>query len=147
MLARLVAAFTAGELTVYLAGLRQRVLLYALAAIFALCGIGFLVGAGYIATERRIGSFYASIRFGVRFLALAILTFLVMKIVSGVRARRAAQRRGAEARTLATTAALALVPALLSRSPLLVLTPLAAILGYAIYRENSGPDEDSDGRD
>jgi hypothetical protein len=138
MLARLVAAVTAGEFTVYLAGLRQRLMFYMLAAIFAVIGIGFFVGAGYIATERQIGSFYAAIWFGIGFFILAILMFIILRIVSAVRARRAAQRRGAEVRTLASTAAIALVPALLSRSPLLVLAPLAAVLGYGIYRENSG---------
>lgn len=147
MLARLVAAVTAGEFTAYLAGLRQRVILYALAGVFALCGIGFFVGAGYIALERRIGSFYAAIWFGIGFLILAILMFVVIRIVGAVRARRATRRRGAEVRTLAGTAALALVPALLSRSPLLVLAPLAAVLGYGIYRENSGSDRDPRNQD
>lgn len=144
MLARLVAAVTAGEFTAYLAGLRQRLIFYALAAIFALCGIGFFIGAGYIATERRIGGFYASIWFGVGFIILAILTFVILRIVSAARARRAARRRGADVRALAGTAAIALLPALLSRSPLLVLAPLAAVLGYGIYRENSGSDRDPD---
>jgi uncharacterized membrane protein YhaH (DUF805 family) len=138
MLARLVAAVTAGEFTVYLAGLRQRLMLYALAGVFALCGIGFFIGAGYIATEQEIGSFYAAIWFGIGFFVLAILVFVILRIVAAVRRRHAAQRRGAEVRTLASTAALALVPALLSRSPLLILAPLAAVLGYGIYRENSG---------
>lgn len=137
MLARLVAAVTAGEISDFVAGLRRRLMLYALAGIFALCGIGFFIAAGYIAAERQVGPLWAAIWFGIGFFVLAFLMYLLVRVVAAVRARRAARRRGAEVRTLAGTAALAIVPALISRSPLLVLAPLAGVLGYGIYRENS----------
>src|SRR5690606_22855339 len=116
----------------------QRALFYALAAFFVLCGVGFLFCAAYIAAAQRIGIVHAAIWFGVGFLVLAALMLLIAKITASVRVRRNARRRGAEARALAGTAALALVPVLLSRSPLLALAPFAALLGYGIYRENSG---------
>lgn len=137
MLARLVAAVTAGEIGDFVGGLKRRIAFYVLAGVFGICGIGFFIAAGYIAAERRIGGFYAALWFGVGFFVLAILMFVIMRLVTAVRSRRARRRRGAEVRTLAGTAALALLPALLSRSPLLVLGPLAGLLGYGIYRENS----------
>lgn len=144
MLARLAAALATGEIMEFIARLRRRVLFYLLAVVLALCGLGFLVGALYILAQREWGSLYASLWFGIGFLVLAGLTVLIVRMVGAVRSRRAARRRNTEMRTLAGTAAIALLPTLLARSRLVVLAPLAAALGYAIFRENRRPDPDDE---
>lgn len=144
MLARLAAALATGEIMEFIARLRRRVLFYLLAVVLALCGLGFLVGALYILAQREWGSLHASLWFGIGFLVLAGLTVLIVRMVGAVRSRRAARRRNTEMRTLAGTAAIALLPTLLARSRLVVLAPLAAALGYAIFRENRRPDPDDE---
>lgn len=145
-LATLIAALVSGEAAEAAQRARRAAVAYALAALLALCGVGFLVGAGYAALAHEVGTVAAALWFGGGFLAAALLIFLGHRIAAGFRARRIARQRRTEAKALAGAAALALLPTLLAGrgGRLALLAPALGLLGYAIYREHmqaGGPDE------
>lgn len=146
MLARLIASIFAGEIGDVVNRARVAAVFYVIAGLAALCGLGFFVGAGYVAAAEEWGSFWASIYFGIGFFVLALIIVLWKKITLRVRRRRAARRRVTDLRALTGTAALVLLPTLLSRkgAALGLLGPIAAAVGYAIYRENSGGADDGE---
>ncbi|OJU35160.1 MAG: hypothetical protein BGN94_01220 [Rhizobiales bacterium 68-8] len=114
---------------------RRSVVAYVAGAILAVAGIGFLVGAGYIATARRIGDLEACLAFGAGFLVLAMLVVVIQRLVSRMRARQAAERRRRELAEIAAAATAGMVG---SKGG--VFTGLAASLltGFVLglYREN-----------
>jgi hypothetical protein len=143
LLASLLSGFASGETVAAIRRARTAAIVYALAALAAFCGLGFLVGAAYIWAAARYGSFAAALGFGVGFLVIAGLVLLVHRLMSGARARRAARRRSADMKALGITAALAVLPTLLKGKGGLgvILGPAVALAAYAIYRENVKPDD------
>ncbi|OHV88908.1 hypothetical protein [Mesorhizobium sp. ORS 3428] len=141
-LVSLISTLASGEAMAVLRQARMTAILYGLAGILALCGIGFLVGAAYIWFAARYGPMATSLGFGAGFLALAVLVLLVDRLTAGMRARRRARRRKSDMTAVGVTAALALVPALAKRKGGLgaVLAPVVALIAYAIYRENVKPE-------
>lgn len=135
MLFSLIASVVTAEAAEAAGRVRSSVVAYAAGAILAVAGIGFLVGAGYIAAARRIGDLEACLAFGVGFLVVAVLVVAIQKLVSGARARRAAERRRRE---LAEIMAAATAGVVGSKGG--VLTGLAASLltglALGLYREN-----------
>ena len=87
-----------------IARLRRNVAMLAIAAVLALTGLGFLVGAGYIATARRIGDLEATVAFGAGFLFVAVVLLIVQRLAAASAARQAARRRRREASNAATAA-------------------------------------------
>ena len=138
MLASLISGLASGETVAAMRRARTAAIVYGLAAIAALCGLGFLVGAAYIWAATRYGSQAAALGFGAGFLVLAGLILLIYQISAGARARRRAQRRNADMKAIGITAALAVLPALLKGKGGLgvILGPAVALAAYAIYREN-----------
>ena len=134
----LISGFASGEALAALKRARMAAIFYALAAVFALCGVGFLIGAAYIWFASRYGSLATSLGFGIGFLVLAGLVLLIHKLTNGARARKRARRRNADMAAVGVTAALALLPALAkSKGGLGILAaPALAAVAYAIYREN-----------
>lgn len=129
---------------------RRSAIEYLLAAIFATCGLGFLLLAGYILAARHYGELASAVAFGAGFLAIAVGLLIYHRIKAKARSRRAKERWNQEAKTVAGAAALAALPALLGRRGGLIglILPALAAAGYAIYRENSrkgsdDPDTDS----
>ncbi|WP_367717365.1 hypothetical protein AB2N04_04590 [Nitratireductor sp. GISD-1A_MAKvit] len=118
----------------------------ALAAGLALFGFGFLVLAGYIAASQRWGAVEAALGFGVAFSAMGAVVLLGLSVWRRIQLRRARRRRASDAGMLAGTAALTLLPALISRTGGLgaLALPVLAVAGYAIYRENAGTGEDAE---
>lgn len=144
MLASLIAGLASGETVAALRRAKTAAIVYLLAATAACIGLGFLLAAGFIWTQRRYGPIEAALGFGVAFIALGGLILLVYRLTAGSRTRRQAKRRKADLTALGVTAAAALLPTLArgKAGPGLVLGPLAAILAYAIYRENTRPPRD-----
>ena len=140
-LVSLISTLASGEAMAALQRARTTAILYGLAAILALCGVGFLIGAAYIWLAARYGPLATSLGFGIGFLALAGLILLIHKLTTGMRNRRRARRRQADMTAVGVTAALALLPALAkSRGGLgVIVAPALAIVAYAIYRENAKP--------
>jgi hypothetical protein len=144
MLATLIAGLASGETLAALRRARTAAIVYLLAAIAACMGLGFLIAAAFIWAERRYGPIEAALGFGIGFIVVGLLILLVYRLTAGSRARRQAKRRKTDLTALGVTAAAALLPTLLrgKAAPGLVLGPLAAIVAYAIYRENTRPPKD-----
>lgn len=138
-LVSLISALASGEAMAALQRARMTAILYGLAAIFALCGVGFLIGAGYIWLAARYGPLATSLGFGIGFLVLAGLVLVIHKLTTSMRSRRRARRRQADMTAVGVTAALALLPALVKSKGGLgaVVAPALAVVAYAIYRENA----------
>jgi len=138
MLASLISAFASGETVAALRRARTAAIVYGFAAVLALCGVGFLVGAGYIWAAERYGAMGAALGFGVGFLAISGLVLIIHRLSAGTRARRRARQRSADMKAIGITAALALLPTLLKGKGGLgvLLGPAVALAAYAIYREN-----------
>jgi len=150
LLTSLISGFATGETVAAVRRARTAAIIYALAAIATLCGLGFLVGAAYIWAADRYGSLAAALGFGAGFLVVAGLILLVHQLMSGARARREARRRNADMKAIGITAALAVLPALLKGKGGLgvIVGPAVALAAYAIYRENVKPGTgDPDGGD
>ena len=139
MLASLIASFASDEAVLAVRRARRAAIAYLLAGVAALCGAGFLVGAGYIWTSVHYGAFRAALAFGVGFVFIAIVIVLAHKLASRSRVRQDVQRRKAEVTTLGVATALAVLPTLLRGKPGIgaLVAPVAALAAYAIYRENS----------
>ena len=151
MFASLISGLASGETLAAMRRARTAAIIYVLATIAALCGLGFLIGAAYIWAAFRYGSFAAALGFGIGFLVLAGLILLIYQISAGSRARRRAERRKSDMTAIGITAALAVLPTLLKGKGGLgvILGPAAALVAYAIYRENVKPgsdDQDADTR-
>ncbi|RUM97676.1 hypothetical protein EET67_11460 [Pseudaminobacter arsenicus] len=138
MLASLIASFASGETLLALRRARMAAMAYALAGVAFLCGAGFLVAAFYIWAARRYGGIEAALGFGVGFLVLGAIVLMVHKITTGSRAKRAAQRRSSDMTTIAVASALAVLPTILRGKAGLgtLAAPAVAAIAYAIYREN-----------
>ena len=141
MLASLLASFASGETVVAVRRARRALIAYVLAAMAALCGAGFFIGAFYIWAAERYGPIEAALWIGGGFVALAIVILVVHRLTAGMRARRAADRRKADLTAVGVAAALAVLPGLLrSRAGFgVLLAPAIALAALAIYRENSKP--------
>lgn len=150
MLSSLVGAFLSGEAAGAARRARRAAIVYVFAAIAILTGLAFLVGAAYAAAAQSFGTVEAAIAFGVVFIVLGAAAVGIHSISSRSRKRERAGRRSADMATIASVAAVSLLPALL-RAPSLMrgkaglaslIGPALAILAYGIYRENVKPDDD-----
>lgn len=143
MLASLIGAFVSGEALNMVQRAKSAAILYVVAAVMFLIGAGFLVGAGYAATAREIGSVTAAIVFGAGFIVLGAVVLAVKSITASVRKRRS-DRRAFDLASIAAASALATLPLLIRRGGIAgLLAPLAAVAAYAVYRERM-KDRDDD---
>jgi hypothetical protein len=149
MLAALIQSIVSGETTRAAKRVRRAMIDYMIAGICLAIGLGFLIAAAYIFVAERYGPLYTAIGFGLGFIALAGVALIVHRIISGIQAkRRAEEARAAQMQAIAGAAAFAILPALLKGRGGLVslLAPVAAMVAYAIFKENSdlGRDDDQD---
>jgi predicted membrane channel-forming protein YqfA (hemolysin III family) len=141
MLASLISGLASGEIVAAVHRARTAAIVYMLAAIAALCGLVFLVGAAYVWVAGRYGPMAACIGFGVGFLVIAGVIVLIHRLSAGARARRRPQLRNADIKVAGIAAAFAVLPLLLKGKGGLgtILGPAIALAAYAIYRENMKP--------
>ncbi len=147
MLASLIASLASGETVLAVRRARRAAIAYGLAGVGAVCGLGFLVGAFYIWLSEHYGRLEAALWIGGGFLVLSIIIVLVHRLMEGSRKRRDALKRKSDLKAVGIATAIAVLPGLLrSKAGLgaLVIAPALAVLGYAIYRENSSRDPDPD---
>lgn len=111
-LAALIASVVSGEASEAVGRARTAAIVYLLAGLLALCGVGFLIGAGFVALARELGTLEAALWFGGGFLALAVILVVGHRLAARARAREAAKRRQSEVKAVAGAAALAMLPAL-----------------------------------
>lgn len=150
MLAALIQSIVSGETTRAAKRVRRAVIDYMIAGICLAIGVGFLIAAAYIFVAERYGPLYTALGFGLGFIALAGVALIVHRIIAGIRAkRRAEEARAAQLQALAGATVFAILPALLKgRGRLLsLLAPVAAMVAYAIIKENidseAGEDPDA----
>ena len=137
MLASLIGALISGEAADAARRVKAAVIAYLIAGALFLCGAGFLIVAGYIAIAHEFGAITAALGFGAGFIVLSAIVLVAHRIAAARRMRRR-NRFSAEFATLAGAAAMAGLPLLLRRGGLgAAIAPLLALIGYAIYRENS----------
>ncbi|RWK93078.1 MAG: hypothetical protein EOR45_27120, partial [Mesorhizobium sp.] len=103
MLASLLSGLASGEAVAAVRRARTAAIVYALAALAALCGLGFLVGAAYVWVAGRYGPMAACLVFGLGFLVIAGLLLLIHRLSAGARARRRARRRTADIKAVGIT--------------------------------------------
>ena len=142
MLATLLGTIASTQTAALAKRARQAAIAYALAALAALCGVGFLIGAFYIWAAERYGALETAIGIGVGSLILAGIILLIHRIISGMRARRMAAQRKLDLTAAGVATAIAILPGLLrGKSGIgILLAPALAALAYTVYRENSGSD-------
>lgn len=146
-LASLLISLVTGEAGTAARHIRGAAIAYGLTLLAALTGVSFLLLAAYLWAATRFGAINAALGFGAGFLVLAGIVLLVYRVTARKRARRRAERRKSDLTALAIAAGFAALPELLrSKNGLSVLLgPLAAFLAYAVYRENSGEPDTSEG--
>ncbi|HTV69465.1 MAG TPA: hypothetical protein VMF90_13100 [Rhizobiaceae bacterium] len=141
MFASLIAAVASGEIFGAIRRARGAAVAYALALLCGLTGIGFLIGAAFVAAARRWGTIEAAAGFGAGFLLLAILILVFHSLARRMRAERAAKQRSVDVATIAGAAAVSLLPLLMTSKKrggiFTIVAPLIAVAAYAIYREHS----------
>lgn len=145
MIGSLVAAFASLNVPRIARRVRRAVIGYAVTAAALVLGLGFLLAAAFIRAAQRWGGFEAALGFGFGFLVLAAIIMLVQRSTGARRARRRDEARKAEQmRSVATAAAVAVVPALVRRAGVVgsILLPLAGLAAYAIWQENRPGDPD-----
>jgi hypothetical protein len=136
------AAILGIEAESIIARTRAMMIAYVLMGLFAIVGIGFLLGAGYMALADVLSPIIAALIFGGVFLLLALAVYLGTMVGEGKRRKVAAERRRSnEAGAFLTTAALTAIPAVM-RSPLIVRLglPAAAIAAFAFMRDTRHDD-------
>ena len=125
---------------------RRAAVAYAIAALALACGVGFLLAAFYIWAAQRYGAIEAALGIGGSFIFLAGIILIVHRLAAGARAKREAVQRKSDLTAVGVATALALLPGLFRGKTGLgvLLGPVVALAAYAIYRENSGPDDPDD---
>ncbi|MBE7184804.1 MAG: hypothetical protein INR68_10395 [Methylobacterium mesophilicum] len=138
MLGSLILGTASAEAGIAVKRLKAAFAAYALGGVLVLLGLGFLLLAAYAWTAERYGPIHAALGFGGGFLVLGAILILAYRVSSARRRRLDEARRAAEARSLATTAAITTLPAALASRQTVPLIGLAGAfaVGYAIFREN-----------
>lgn len=143
MLSSFLSALISGEVKQYASHIRNATVVNVLAVIAVVIGIGFGIGAGYIALAQQIGPLYTSIWFAAGFIVAGVILLMINKMRTRAWKRRRRAERGQEIRALATTALIAALPSLMkSRTGMIgLLLPLIGLVAFKIYEENRGSDE------
>jgi undecaprenyl pyrophosphate phosphatase UppP len=147
-LVSLISALASGEALAAVQRAKTTAILYGIAGVLAICGVGFLIGAAYIWLAARYGPLATSLGFGIGFLMIAGLILVIHKLAAGARGRRRARERQADMKAVGIAAGLALLPALArSKAGLgaVLMAPALAVVAYAIYRENAKPPKQGPG--
>lgn len=137
MLASLIASMASGEIMDGLRRAKSAAVAYLLAGIAVLVGVSFLIAAAFAWLASIYGTVYTALGFGGAFILLAIIIIVAHRLGERSQKRLAEQRRSHDMKAMVQTAAMIVVPALIARGGVGgIATPLLALLGYGIYREN-----------
>lgn len=135
----LLGSIATGEAADAVGRAKRAAIAYAICGLLLAIGLFFLLIAAFLALAYEIGALKAALWFGGGFVVVAILILVIFRIVTRMRARRIAERRQTELRSVVSTAAIALVPAMLASrtGSIALLAPIAATLGYGVWKENA----------
>ncbi len=141
MFGTLIASIVAGETANVIGRTKRMAIVYAVAAFSALFGVMFGLIAVYVWMAREWGPVRTALGMAVFFTLAAILIVAIHNVRAKRQAREATKRRAVDVKAIATTAAVAALPGLLSRkgSAVALLVPVLGVLGYLIYNENAPP--------
>jgi hypothetical protein len=95
----------------------------------------------YVWVAGHWGPIVAALALAGAFVVLAILVIVIHSSTAKRQAREASKRRSVDAKAIATTAAVAALPALLAKrgSAVALIVPVLGMVGYLIYKENARP--------
>lgn len=145
MLGPLLAAFVSGETGLAIQRAKRAAIAYAVAGVFALVAVIFLMLAGYHYAARALGPIAAALWIAGGFLVIAVLVVVIHQFRAAAIAKQAARKRQTDAVTLGTTAALAALPSLLrSRkgATAAFIGPIGLAVAYALYKRRKDADDD-----
>lgn len=144
MLASLIAGFASGETVLAVRRAKQTAIAYLFAGLAMAGGVGFLIGAAYIWTAERYGSFEAAAGFGGFFVLVSVVIIATHKLRARSRARMVAQKRSADVKAIGVATAIAALPSLLRGKAGIgvLLAPAVALAAYALYRRSRPSDPD-----
>lgn len=149
MFATLIASIVAGETSDIIGRTKRSAIAYAIAGLMVLFGVMFALIALYVWIAGHWGPIPAALALAGAFVVLAVLIVLIHSSAAKRQARKAAKRRAVDAKAIATTAAVAALPALLARrgSAVALIVPVLGMVGYLIYKENAKPARGRPARD
>lgn len=139
MLRSVILAIAGANLRKKLDQARRAAVFYAMAGMALAVGLAFLLLAAFIFAAERYGALPAALGFGGAFVVLALLLLAIYSLGGGRPSpRRAEEERADQMKALATAVAIGAAPAIIRSMGVVgaVALPLAALIGYAIYREN-----------
>lgn len=141
MFGTVIASIVAGETADIIGRTKRSVIAYAIAGLLVLFGVMFGLIALYVWVAGHWGPITAALALAGAFVVLAILIVVIHSSTSKRQAREATKRRAVDAKAIATTAAVAALPALLARprSAVALIVPVLGVVGYLIYKENARP--------
>jgi len=141
MFGTLIASIVAGETADIIGRTKRSAIAYAIAGILVLFGIMFGLIALYVWVAGHFGPILAALGIAGVFIVFAILVVVIHSTTARRQAREASKRRSVDAKAIATTAAVAALPALLARrgSAVALIVPVLGMVGYLIYKENAKP--------
>jgi chromate transport protein ChrA len=136
LLAPLLTSVAAGEVGLAINRLKRSAVFACVIAVLAAIGVIFLVVAAYIALAERYGEMQASLILAGSAFGLAIITYIVMKIVERAARNRQRERAKVDTSALLTVAALAAAPIVLrSRALMMLAVPLVALGGLSLLKK------------
>lgn len=124
---------------------RRNAVAWSVIGLFGMITLAFLLVAAHTALAGWIGPIWAPLLIAGVALLVAVVIFVVIRIMEGIAAREEAQRRrAAETTALATTAAMTALPMML-KSPLVrnVGLPLGGALAALYFLSRSGKSSDN----
>jgi hypothetical protein len=133
LLAPLLTSVAAGEVGLVINRLKRNAVFVGVITVLAAIGVIFLVVAAYIALAERYGAMQASLFLAGIAFGLAIIVYIIMKIVERAARNRQHERAKVDTSALLTVAALAAAPIVLrSRALMMLAIPIAAFGGLSL---------------
>ena len=146
MIGGLISTLILGEAGTYLARLKKLAGLYAVMAVFALCMIFSLLASLYIFLAQRFGALETALGFSAVWFVLAVMVWILVIIARRRPAKRADDRLKRDIASIAGVAALSNAGLMLKqvkRRKSILLLPIAAVAGWAIWRSIDAYRQDS----
>lgn len=138
----LITGLIGTEVSVMAARAKRNAILYAIIICAALIGVIFLLVAAYHALSFSVGPVHAGLLLAAAFFAVAIVAFIINRILESAQKRRQELRRAQiDSNALLTAAALTAVPTVLKRPLLAVALPIIGLVAYELLSRKKPKDK------
>lgn len=137
MIGALISTLIFGEAGVYLARLKKLASLYLVMAAFAICMLFSLLASLYIFLAERFGALETALGFSAVWFVLVVVAWILIIVARRRPAKRADDRLKRDIASIASVAALSNAGLMLKqvrRRKSLLLVPVAAVAGWAVWR-------------